>query len=665
MATGDHLLESVTADTVATEAKRAAKYSLPIGTPCPNCKTTFPDDANFCPEESCATASGPQRLQAVADAPAARFQPIAQIGGASTGEVWRARDNDSGAEVAYKVVAAGVLPNPAAFARAERELKQLLRVRSPKIASVLDVGKTADDRLYVATEICEGETLERILKNGPLPLEKAKNIVAQIGLALLEAQKVGVVHRDVAPKNVLVSSSGDVRVINFAVAQAISDKVAGVAAYLSPEQAQGKPADQRSNTYSLAAIFYHLVTGEPPFQGTTVQAILDLHISSPPLPPSQRRPDGNLSPELDRVILKALDKSASRRHLTLRLFLSEVETLASAAPAAPSGAGATGSQNAGFAKTMLFAGGQAEVANLVAKAIAARGAAPATATSSSPAVPVTAPARAAAPTIIASSSSPAMPATSPSRAAAPTIFAAPPTEDPALSRLTPPPVTPYPPSVAAPTAMPAAGADAAKGAKFRETLWFKKGDVDHMIAEAKAKMGGAAAPPNALEVEPEVPAAAAAVEDERPIEDRYVDDGTVTVEDRKKFSLRAGGTATALPAVARAVPGERLSEQDMVGEMGGPRRTMILVVVGVLVAAVLGVVFSMMRGKEAEPAKAAAAAPAAAPVPKPAAPVPAVAPAPAAEHPKTVAAPEKAKPAEPAPAHRVVHRKGGDKKHKR
>ena len=149
----------------------------------------------------------------------------------------------------------------------------------------------------------------------------------QIGQALLEAQKAGIVHRDVAPKNVLVGPTGDVKVINFPLAKPINERAAGVAAYLSPEQIQGKPVDQRSNTYSLAAVFYHLLTGEPPFQGTP-ETVLELHLGSPPLAPSQRCPEAALTPEVDRVVLKALDKSSSRRHLTLRLFLSEVEALA-------------------------------------------------------------------------------------------------------------------------------------------------------------------------------------------------------------------------------------------------------------------------------------------------------------------------------------------------
>src|SRR5688572_21888354 len=234
---------------------------------CPTCRSTYPDDANFCPQESCATPTGPQRLQVVAQEVKARFQPGTRLGGQSTGEVYRATDTQTGGQVAYKVIASEVLANAATTARTERELKQLMRVQNPRIAGVIDCGHTPDGRLFVATELCEGEPLDRLLRNGPIALDRAKAIVGQVGQALLEAQKAEIVHRDVSPKNILCAPSGDIKVINFAVAKPVTDKAAGVAAYLSPEQVQGKPVDQRSNTYSLAAVLYHMLTGEPPFQG--------------------------------------------------------------------------------------------------------------------------------------------------------------------------------------------------------------------------------------------------------------------------------------------------------------------------------------------------------------------------------------------------------------
>lgn len=663
---------------------------------CPTCKADYPDDANFCPQETCATATGPQRLQPKAAEPPARFTPLAKIGGGLTGEVWRARDNQSGNEVAYKIVNADVLPTAAAVARAERELKQLMRVASPKIAAIVDCGKTADDRLFVAMELCAGESLDRVVKTGPLPLGKAKAIVSQVGQALLEAQKAGIVHRDVAPKNVLVAPNGEVKVINFPLAKPVNDKVAGVPGYLSPEQAQGKPVDQRSNTYSLAAIFYHLLTGEAPFQAATPEQIIDLHLSSPALPPSQRRPEASLSPEVDRVILKALDKASSRRHLTLRLFLTEVDALAT--PVAVGGPlpGGPARENVGFAKTMLFAGGQAEVANLVAKAIAARQAqSPAAAragvadtvamvspVAAAPAVSPAPQAAPGAPAPGAPSSVPAMasvtaPAAVPSPApqvqapvaapraetvrpqAAPMAAAAP---TPAAAAPAPAAAAPGPAGGAPPAAGAAAAAAGGKGPAFRETLWFKKGDVDQMVAEAKAKMAATGRPTGEAEV----------VDDARPVEDRYVDDGSVTTDDRKKFSLRTGGTATAMPATStpEQVPGESMSEGEVMGEIAGGRKTTIIVVVALVVAAAIVAAMMLMRGRKeqtsvapAPPASAATApvpapAPAAAPAPppKPAEPTPEAAPpAPEATKKEVAAAPKKKASAK---------RKAADKKRK-
>jgi serine/threonine-protein kinase len=639
---------------------------------CPNCKATYPDDANFCPQESCATPNGPRRLQMVAAAPPAtshqagqgqtsqpsqpsndgkgRFQLGPRLGGGNTGEVYRATDSQTGAQVAYKIINSDVLPNPATLARAERELKQLMRVHSPRIASVIDCGRTADERLYVAMELFEGEPLDRLVRNSLMALGQAKAIVAQIGQALLEAQKAGIVHRDVSPKNILISPTGDVKVINFPIAKPLNDKASGVAAYLSPEQVQGKPVDQRSNTYSLAAVLYHLITGEPPFQGTP-ETVMELHVSSPPLAPSQRRPEAALNPEVDRVVLKALDKSSSRRHLTLRLFLSEVDALVAPEGAPAAGAAAGKDAPHGFAKTMLFAGGQAEVASLVARAIASRRGSPATG------VPVSSPppaATAPAPRKVTPSATPA--ARAPQPLAATTEVNRPVAAGSngkqadgdfgdRMGRLTPPPVTPYPP-MAATTASPpverpmagtaalptppgapavntpvataaipqqAAGGPPGKGgagSAFRETLWFKKGDVEHMIAEARAKMAAQGARPGAVE------GVEVATEEVKPIEDRYKDDGTLTTEDRKKFSLRTGGTATALPTVKPGmVPGDAMTEQDVIREVSGSRRGLVLAVAAIVVIAVVAVVAMMIKGRPRSPVPATA--PAASSIPAP------------------------------------------------
>ncbi len=348
---------------------------------------------------------------------------------------------------------------------------------------------------------------------------------------------------------------------------------------------------------------------------------------------------------------------------------------------AASGAPATDAGRAGFAKTMMFTGGSPEVQNLVNQAMAARaeanGSSPpdregktlpiatvaadqhdANATPP-PARPLEAPRRTHGAAIAATMVS--MPAAGrmPGGASSP---AARPAEMEAGMQPTPPPVAGPPPGGApAAAGPPKAGASAA----FRETLWFKQGDVDQMVADARAKLEASKAKGVPVP-EPEA-VALPIVEETKPIEERYVDDGSVTTEDRKKYSLRQGATSASLPTVGGAIPGERMSAEEMMGEIGGGRRIAIIVVAVVVVAAVVAIVAVGFRGKKvaqnaaaltsstvpAQPAAPAAAPPAAA---APAAPTPS-APAPAAPAAAAAAGDDDAPSAPSAKSH------GGSHKH--
>ena len=653
---------------------------------CPNCHSQYPDDANFCPQETCATDQGPRRLEPIAAAPPpSRYEMESQLGGARTGEVWRARDTQTGATVAYKLVAQASLPTTATLERAQRELKQLQRSQSNRLARVLDFGKDPSGRLFIASELCEGQPLDQLVAaTGPLSLDRAKAIVAQIGEALLEGQKVGVVHHDLSPKNVLISGNDEVKVINFVAPFAVSETVFGVPEYLSPEQAEGKLVDQRSNTYSLGGIMVLLLTGQSPVSGDDAAAVLQQVTKGEVVPPS-RRLNGNstLTPEIDRIVLKAMDKSPNRRPLTMRQFLTEVSGMvamgASAAPA-PGGGGV------GFAKTMLFTGGSTEVQKLVQQAVAARGgapaAAPAPAPTPAPTPPPEQPAYAAAPPA-SNTPAPTGPRRTHGAAIAATVVSLPAAKIPGMGasipgastggsgQFTPPPAqpvqaTPPPQSMGpgpTPTPKPAAGGN------FRETLWFKKGDVDQMVAEARARVEAARAKGIAVsdaDAEAAAMAAAAAASPEaegtKPLDDRYVDDGTVTAEDRKKFSLRSGGTATALPAVGH-IPGERMSDAEMMGEIGGKRRIGIIVV-AVIIAALLGIfVVKKLTAKDVSK-NATAMTPPTIPTAEPAPPAPPTPapPAPTAAAAKAPAAAAKDESDEPSPP-KAAHAGGGAKKH--
>jgi hypothetical protein len=666
---------------------------------CPNCQNKYPDDGNFCPREDCATADGPSRLVALpVEAPTTeRFALGESLGGGASGEVWRAHDAQTGEEVAYKLISARSLPTPLAVDRAVRELKQLARVQSPRIARVVDSGTTADGRLFVASELCAGEPLDRLADRiGPFPLDRAKKIIAQIGEALLDGQKAGVVHRDLAPKNVLVVEATDeVKVINFVAPRAVADSVLGVPEYLAPEQAEGKLADQRSNTYSLGAILTMLLTGQPPILGATPQAVLDQVIRGDLPPPSRRRP--NLTPEIDRVIMKALDKSSTRRPLTMRQFLNDVAAMQLQPSASAGVPGVVAAQP--FAKTMLFAGNSPEIRKLVAEATAARdaanGAAAAASAQAAPAASVVP----AAVAIAVAAAGPVTPPLDPGPTPPPRMSDVVPTTPPptrpsrghgaaVAATMVSIPVTPPPVGVAARTPAPAgfdpsmqptpppvvvAGAVTAgvahgatedgQGAAFRETLWFKKGDVEQMVADAKAKAAE-------RDRAPEAPA-----DEGRPLDQRYTDDGSLTVEDRQKFSLRSGASSHGrMPVVGGRVPGERMSDAEVLREIGGGKKLKIAVIALIGAAAIVAVVFVFFKSKPGEkPAPAPASAPAAAAPPAPAAepaePPPAPKAAPAAAPAEAAAAPAAAEspakePAAEKPAGgraRAAHKKAGKK----
>src|SRR6266542_303160 len=295
---------------------------------CPSCGNSFADDANFCPMDA-------TRLPPPAEAAAApsvtvpdqptpiggRFIPLGMGVPTPTGSVSDATDTQGGSAVALKLVPPAVLPTPTMADRALRELKQLAKVTSERIVRVIDQGKLPDGRIYVATEKTEGAvSLEEIVgREGPMAIERARAIVLSVGEALTEAQKVGVIHRDVAPRNVLVGPGDRVKVADFGLAEPVpgselgpsgagggaersGTRVFGAPAFLSPEQAEGKPVDQRSNIYSLGAMYYFALTGAPPFAGDSA-SLLQQQLSAAPVPPSHKRPE--LGADIDRVILKA------------------------------------------------------------------------------------------------------------------------------------------------------------------------------------------------------------------------------------------------------------------------------------------------------------------------------------------------------------------------
>src|SRR5690606_36573924 len=166
-----------------------------------------------------------------------------------------------------------------------------------------------------------------LLKESRLSQTEAARIVEAVLTALEYSHRAGIVHRDIKPANIMITKSGQVKVMDFGIARAVSETsstlqqttaILGTAAYFSPEQAKGENVDVRTDLYSTAVLLYELLTGDVPFRGDTAVAVAYQHVSERPTPPSERNPE--VSPEFDRVVLYGLGKDRARRFQTAAEF---------------------------------------------------------------------------------------------------------------------------------------------------------------------------------------------------------------------------------------------------------------------------------------------------------------------------------------------------------
>lgn len=250
---------------------------------------------------------------------------ILGFGGMS--EVHIARDVRLHRDVAVKVLRADLARDPSFYLRFRREAQNAAALNHPAIVAVYDTGEaeTPTGPLpYIVMEYVDGVTLRDVVHTeGPVAPRRAIEIIADACQALNFSHQHGIIHRDVKPANIMISSTGAVKVMDFGIARALADAgnpmtqtsaVIGTAQYLSPEQARGETVDARSDVYSLGCVLYEILTGEPPFVGDSPVAVAYQHVREDPVPPSQRH--RGISPELDAVVLKALAKNPDNRYQT-------------------------------------------------------------------------------------------------------------------------------------------------------------------------------------------------------------------------------------------------------------------------------------------------------------------------------------------------------------
>ena len=216
-----------------------------------------------------------------------RYLLGAMIGTGGMADVYTAQDQRLSREVAVKILRSDLAQDPSFVSRFRKEAKAAAGLNHPGIVAVYDSGE--DPAPYIVMELVQGHTLRELIHEGErIECDRALEIIIGVLEALDYSHMRGIVHRDIKPANIMITESGDVKVMDFGIARAIDDlgatltstwNVVGTAQYLSPEQAQGSIADSRSDLYSTGCLLYELLTGRPPFTGETPVSIALQHVS--------------------------------------------------------------------------------------------------------------------------------------------------------------------------------------------------------------------------------------------------------------------------------------------------------------------------------------------------------------------------------------------------
>jgi eukaryotic-like serine/threonine-protein kinase len=250
-----------------------------------------------------------------------RYEIDSVLGQGGMAKVFRGTDQVLGRTVAIKVLSPQFADDAQFVARFRREAQAAAALNQPNIVGVFDTGSQGDVH-FIVMEYVEGRTLRDVIRaEGPLLPERAAEIADAVARALETAHEAGMVHRDIKPGNIMLTSDGEVKVMDFGIARTSTGDtltqtaaVLGTASYLSPEQAQGQPVDARSDLYSLGCVLYEMSTGRPPFSGDSPVAIAYKHVKDDPVAPSRINPD--VPSDLEAVILKSMAKNPANRYQT-------------------------------------------------------------------------------------------------------------------------------------------------------------------------------------------------------------------------------------------------------------------------------------------------------------------------------------------------------------
>jgi serine/threonine protein kinase/Tfp pilus assembly protein PilF len=307
---------------------------------CPKCHHENPDDTIYCGKcttplkssediDVTATIKAPKEELTTGSIFAGRYQIIEELGKGGMGKVYKVLDKEVNAKVALKLIKPEIASDKKTIERFRNELKVARDIAHKNVCRMYDLGRE-EGAYYITMEYVPGEDLKSFIRrSGLISIGKAITIANQVCEGLCEAHRLGVVHRDLKPQNIMIDKEGNARIMDFGIARSLREKgitgsgmMIGTPEYMSPEQVDGKEADQRADIYSLGVILYEMVTGQVPFEGDTPFSIGVKQKSEIPRPPKEI--NDQIPGDLSRVILRCMEKDKEKRFQSVGELHSEL-----------------------------------------------------------------------------------------------------------------------------------------------------------------------------------------------------------------------------------------------------------------------------------------------------------------------------------------------------
>ena len=313
---------------------------------CPTCKEIFPNGA-FCAKDGTALVEREQ-TSLVGQVLADRYRIVRLLGEGGMGQVYEAQHLNINKRFAIKMLRPEVIGSTQSLQRFRQEAWAASSIGHENIVEIDDFATLPSGQVYLAMEFLDGQSLaERIRDGAPLQIEQAVAIMIAVAQGLAAAHDKGIVHRDMKPENVFLARKGGrvvAKILDFGIAKMTggdepsnltrTGAIFGTPLYMSPEQAKGKPADGRADVYALGVILYELITGSVPFGGDSSVEILSQHIGAAPVRPTELAPQRGISPALEALVLRALEKEPEARFASMATLASELEAVAATLPKA-------------------------------------------------------------------------------------------------------------------------------------------------------------------------------------------------------------------------------------------------------------------------------------------------------------------------------------------